>query len=184
MGIEKDFWKPVESLGKYLGIPSLFTAENADYSKWPLDLFLTWPWVWEEVPLSHLHAVYLPTDQHRWWYPLINRNGCGFKTMTSGGVFTDEQLRNAFVSTDYFIGLVRYGDFNRLCMEANACGAKIISYTGNEYADYWLPEGDQRRIARELVKILKGKIAPRVRKEAGDIIETSKQMIKIYERIL
>jgi len=185
MGVEKDFWQPVQSLGKYLGSPSVFTAENCDFSKWPLDLMITWPWVCEELPVAHLHCVYLPNDQHRWFFPLMNRNGAGFKTIAAGIIMDKVTLRNAFCSTDYFISLVRYGDFNRLSLEANATGAKIISYAGNEYADYWIQEGDQRGMAKSLVSILKGEINPRKKKlETPDISETAKAMFKIYERIM
>jgi hypothetical protein len=184
MGIDTSFWKPTESRGKYLGAPSLFTAENCDYSKWPLDLFIAWPWVWPSIPTAHLHSVYLPTDQHRWFYPLINRNGCGFKTISAGVIFDQDNLRNAFCSTDYFIGLVRYGDANRLSLEACATGCKMITYAGNEYADYWITEGDQRVISEELKNILSGKVTPRKKKEVTDVAETAKMMKEIYERIL
>jgi hypothetical protein len=183
-GIDKSFWTPTESLGKYMGTPSLFTAENADYSKWPLDLFIAWPWVWKEIPTAFLHSVYLPTDQHRWWYPLLNRNGAGFKTISAGIILSPEQLRNAFCSTDYYIGLARYGTCNLTCAQANASGAKTISFAGNEYTDYWVTEGDQRVIAKELLAILKGEVAPRHKTPIADIAETVKAMTAIYERIL
>jgi len=138
MGIDKSFWKPVDSLGKYMGTPSLLTAENSDYSKWVYDLLIAWPWVWKEIPLTFLHALYLPTDQHRWWYPLMNRNGSGFKTISSGAFLSPEGLRNAFCSTDYYIGLARYGTSNLMSRQANACGSKTISYAGNEFSDYWV----------------------------------------------
>ena len=184
MGLDKEMWHPVASLGKYMGTPSLFTAENCDYSKWPLDLFLAWPWVWEHMPSAHLHAVALPQDQHRWWYPLLNRNGAGFKTVSSGMLFAPENLRNAFVSTDYFIGLVRYGDANKLSLEANACGAKTISYAGNEYSDFWVPEGDQRELAKGLAAILKGEVEPRKKRVVEDVADTARAMQKVYERIV
>jgi len=184
MGVEKSFWQPTQSRGKYIGSPSLFTAENPDYSKWPLDLFIMWPWVWNEVPTAHLHSVYMPNDMMRWFLPLVNRNGAGFKTIISNTILAPENLRNALVSTDYFIGLVRYGDCNLLARQANACGCKLITYRGNEYADYWLTEGDQRIMAKELIAILKGDVAPRKdKKDVCDISETSQHMIKIYERI-
>jgi hypothetical protein len=184
MGVEKDFWKPVESFGRYMGNPSLFTGENCHYVKWPFDLFVAWPWVYPKVPDSWLHAVYLPHDQARWWYPFINRNGCSFRTISSSMVLSRDNLRNAFCSVDYFIGLVRYGDFNRLSLEAAACGVKTISYCGNPYADYWLHEGDQRTIADELVEILKGNVVPRDKETVPDMIETAKAMIAVYESIL
>ena len=92
-------------------------------------------------------------------------------------------LRNALCSTDYFIGLVRYGDANRLSLEANACGAKMITYAGNEYSDYWLHEGDQREIAKELLAILKGDVEPRKKLQASNVMETAAAMKNIYERI-
>lgn len=184
MGIDLDFWKPVQSRGKYLGSPSLFTAENSDYSKWALDLLTCWNWVWNEIPETFLHAIYLPTDQHRWFYPFMNRNGSGFKTISSGIVLDDDSLRNAFCSTDYFIGLVRYGDCNRLCAEANACGAKTITFEGNEYSDFWVREGDQRRLANDIIAILKGEVEPRKKKKIASIFDTSKAMIDIYNRIM
>lgn len=184
MGIDKDFWKPVESAGKYLGSPSLFTAENCDYSKWPLDLFFMWPWVWKHLPTAHLHSIYLPTDQHRWWYTLMNRNGAGFKTISGGFLLSPENLRNAFCSTDFFIGLVRYGDANRLVLEASASGAKTITYAGNEYSDFWLHEGDQRNMADELLAILQGKTNPRKKTPVADLQDTAVSMRKIYERIV
>lgn len=184
MGLDKEQWKPVESLGHYLGSPSLFTAENCDYSKWPLDLFFAWPWIWPQIPKAHLHAIYLPTDQHRWWYSLMNRNTSGFKTISSGTLLNPDGLRNAFCSNDYYIGLVRYGDANKISLEANACGAKTISYRGNEYSDYWVTEGDQRIMAKELLAILAGRVAPRKKSHVIDISETAKNMKAIYERIV
>lgn len=184
MGIDKDFWKPVASQGKFLGAPSLFTGENCDYSKWPLDLFFAWPWVWEHLPTAHLHAVQLPTDQHRWWYSLLNRNGSGFKTISSNTIFAAESLRNAFVSNDYYIGLVRYGDANRMSLEANASGAKTISYAGNEYSDFWLQEGDQRGVAKSLLAILKGEVEPRKKTQVSPISEMVQNMKTVYESIL
>ena len=176
LGVEKDFWKPMESRGKYLGSPSLFTAENAHFCKWPLDLFIMWPWVWPKISGSYLHAIYLPQDQHRWWSPFINRNGTAYRAIVSASRFEQTELRNAFVSCDYYIGLVQKGDFNRVCLEANACGIKTISYRGNPYSDYWLTEGDQREMARELIAILKGEVEPRKKDEVPDAIETAKAM--------
>ncbi len=184
-GVDQTFWKPVPSAGKYMGSPSLFTAENCDYSKWPLDLFIAWPWVYPSFPEAFLHALYLPTDQHRWFYPLINRNGAAFKTISSGLYLNDENLRNAFCSTDYFIGLVRYGTCNLLCTQAIASGAKTITYAGNEYSDYWIHEGDQRNMAKELIAILSGEIEPRAdKKPIADISEMIAALKPIYERIL
>lgn len=184
MGIDFDFWKPVPSAGKYAGTPSLLTAENCHYIKWPLDLMIMWPWVTQEVPLARLHMLYLPRDQHRWWFPWMHANGTAFKTYIWGLPFAPNDLRNAFCSTDYYIGLVRYGDFDRVQLEARASGAKLISWAGNEYAHYWLHEGDQREQAKELIAILEGKVEPRQALDVPDRKQMAEAMVKIYERII
>ena len=185
LGVDKTFWTPTPSRGKFAGSPSLFTGENCHFIKWPLDLFILWPWVYPQVNGNpSLHCTYLPTDQHRWFFPLINRNGTAYGSHISPLAFEHVDLRNAFCSVDYFIGLVRYGDFNRLSLEANACGTKTISYRGNPYADFWLTEGDQRDIAQELIGILNGDVAPRQKLGVPDIEETAKAMLGIYEGLL
>jgi hypothetical protein len=137
-----------------------------------------------QVPDAVLHANYLPRDQHRWFMPLINRNGASYKSYIGAAPLAQPDLINALCSTDFFIGLVRYGDFNRLSMEAKACGAKVISYSGNEYADYWIPEGDQRVMAEHLVKILKGETPARKDVlEAPDIADTAARMKELYESL-
>lgn len=115
----------------------------------------------------------------------VNRNGCSYSAHLSPIAFDHEMLRNAFCSTDFFIGLVQKGDFNRLSIEAAASGAKTISYIGNPYADFWVPEGDQRMLAENLIEILNGRSAPRADKQqVPDISETAKEMVKIYESLL
>lgn len=184
LGVDKSFWKPVESRGRYAGSPSVFTGENAHYIKWPLDLFIAWPWVYPKVDGSPtLHAVYLPNDLHRWFFPLVNRNGCSYASHISPLTLAHDDLRNALVSVDYYIGLVRYGDFNRISLEANACGTKTISYRGNLHSDYWLTEGDQRIIAAELIEILNGRVEPRKKTLVPDIAETAEAMKTIYESL-
>jgi len=120
---------------------------------------------------------------HRWFFPLINANGCAYGSHVSPTVFSHTDLRNAFLSTDFVIGLVRYGDFNRLSLEVNATGAKTISYAGNPYSDYWMTEGDQRKMVEELLAILQGKVEPREKEIAPDISETAKAMIELYGRL-
>jgi hypothetical protein len=184
MGIELDFWKPVESAGKYAGKPSLFTAENAYEIKWPLDLFIAWPWVvaHSDLHLARIHVIYLPKDLHRWWFPLVNRNGSSFHAFISPMVFQPTNLRNAFVSSDYYIQLARYGDPNRIGLEARASGAKLITYTGNPYASYWVHEGDQRTLAQELIDIFTGKTEERKEIPAvPGIEETAKAMLEVYK---
>lgn len=183
MGVEQDFWCSGESRGKWAGNPSLFTAENAWASKSPLDLLLLWPWIAEQMHEATLHVCKLPQDQHRWWFPLVNANGSHFRAYLSDIQWQPDDLRNVFRSIDFFIGLVRYGDHNHLSMQANACGAKTISYRGNVYADYWLTEGDQRVMLAELLAILRGETEPRQKEPVPDISETAKAMQSIYERI-
>ena len=183
MGVDKSFWTPQQTRGKWAGSPTLLTAENCHYIKWPLDLFFIWPWVTAQIPDAVLHAQYLPRDQHRWFMPLVNSNGAAYKSYISAQPLLASDLRNAFCSTDYYIGLVRYGDYNRVCLEAKASGAKIISYRGNEFADYWITEGDQRPMAKELTAILNGEMGPRLTPSVPDISETAQGMKEIYESI-
>ena len=70
-----------------------------------------------------------------------------------------------------------------MSLESNACGAKTISYSGNEYSDFWLPEGDQRETAKLLLGILKGDVSPREKRPVEDIKNTALAMKAIYERI-
>ena len=185
LGVDRAFWAPVPSRGKYAGTPSLYTGENCHYIKWPLDLFILWPWVYPHLAGNPvLHAVYLPNDQHRWFFPLVNRNGCSYGAHISSIALAHEDLRNTYVSVDYVIGLVRYGDFNRVSLEANACGAKTISYAGNLHSDFWLLEGDQRVIAKELIEILSGRVEPRPKTPVPQMSETATAMLKVYEGIV
>lgn len=184
MGVDKEFWKPTLTQGKYAGTPSLLSAENCHDIKWPLDLIWMWPWITENVPEARLHLLYVPKDEHRWWFPLLYGTDALFKMFVAGNAFAPVDLRNAFNSVDFYVGLVRYGDFNKVCLEAKASGCKVISYVGNEYADYWVPEGDQRVIAQEIEKILKGEIAPRQCADIPSREDTAKGMIAIYNRIL
>jgi hypothetical protein len=183
-GIDTAFWVPQTSNGHYAGAPALLTAENCYEIKWPLDLFLAWPWVIEAgLYEARLHALYVPKDQHRWWFPLVNRNGASFHAYIGPHIFSETNLRNAFCSVDYYVGLVRYGDFNRISLEASATGAKLISYTGNPYADYWVPEGDQRTLAAAIVDILKGVTVSRQKETVPDISQTAAAMHALYESL-
>ena len=183
MGINTGFWHPMPSQGKWAGSPSLFTAENCHYIKWPLDLLIAWPWVAREYPEATLHAHYLPRDQHRWFMPLVYRNGAAYRSFLSADIMAPEALRNAFCSVDYYVNLVRYGDFNRIGLEAAACGCKVISYEGNPYSHYWVTEGDQRVMAKQLKDILGGKVAPRKPKPTQSIKWTAKSLEKLYASI-
>jgi hypothetical protein len=184
LGLDKEEWKPQVSAGKFAGNPALLSAENCYEIKWPLDLVIAWPWVQEEITKARLHLTYLPANQHRCWFPLINRNGSSFSSYASSKVFGHAELRNAFASVDYYIGLVRYGDFNRLSLEAKACGCTLISYIGNPYADYWIPEGDQRIIADVLISILRGEVEKRQTAEVPDIAVTAVGLMQLYTEVL
>lgn len=184
MGVDKDFWKPVESRGKFIGRPSVFTSENCHDIKWPLDLFFAWHLVWEKVMEARLHAAYVPFDMHRYFFPLINRNSVSHTGFIQAGAMNHQDLRNAFVSTNYYIGLVRYGDLNKVSLEANACGATTISYEGNPYSDYWIQEGDQRRIAEQIADILLGKVEKRKKDEVPTVDEQAKVMKEeVYDKL-
>lgn len=181
IGIDTEFWKPTPSLGRWLGSPAILTAENCHSIKYPLDLFLALPEVMKEIVGLRLHAWYVPRDQHRWWFPLVNNNGVSFRSYITENRMDKTTLRNAFNSVDYYVGLVRYGDYNRICLEAKASGCKVISYAGNPYADFWVTEGDQRKMAEELLKILKGEVSALPCLAPSDRKDVAKEMIKIYE---
>lgn len=184
MGIEKDFWCAGPSDGKWAGTPSVFTAENCHEIKWPLDLFIAWPFVYENIPDACLHACYLPNDVHRYFFPLVNANGASFGAHISPLAFHGTALRNVFRSVDFVTSFVRYGDHNRLNLEAEASGAKTISYSGNVYSDWWIPEGDQRIMADHLVKIMRGEVEPRAdKREVPDIAITAEGMKAIYDSL-
>jgi glycosyltransferase involved in cell wall biosynthesis len=186
-GIDKEFWHPTPTQGKFAGEPSVFTAENSYTIKWPYDLFIAWPWVirHEKLHDAKLHAIYLPKDQHRFFFPLVNANGASFGGYITATAFDKTQMRNGFCSTDFYCNLVRYGDFNTVSLEARACGAKIISYRGNPYASYWIDEGDQRVMAVQLIDILTGKTPERTDiAEVQPVEATAQCMKKIYEGLL
>lgn len=182
MGVDLDFWKPVQSLGKFAGEPSVFEAENCYSIKMPLDLFTAWGWVAESgLYNAKLHAIYVPLDQHRQWFPMVNRNACSFHAYVSNRVFSHEELRNAFVSTDFYANLVRYSDHNYIGLQAAASGAKVISYKGNPYSSFWVEFGDQRVLAQQLSAILKGEVEERRdREKPVSILRTAERMKEIY----
>lgn len=183
LGVDKAYWAGGVSRGKYAGQPSVWTGENQHRIKWILDLLFAWKSVYTALNEACIHAPYLPADMHRWLFPIANRTGFSYKAHMSPRMHSHEELRNVFKSIDFFIGLVRYGDFNRLSHEANAAGVPTISYAGNEYADYWITEGDHRVIAKELVAILKGDTPKRTKTAVPDVSDMAVAMQSIYERI-
>jgi hypothetical protein len=185
MGIDTDFWAEGGSDGKWVGTPSVMTGENCHQIKWPLDLFIIWPWIYDQIPDACLHAIYLPNDMHRWFFPLVNRNGASYGAHITPLAFHGPALRNVFKSTDYQVGLVRYGDFNRMSLEANAAkGCKTVSYRGNPYTDFWVTEGDQRKIAEELTEIIRGEVKPRVKSPVPNHLEMANTMKGLYETLM
>lgn len=184
MGVDRAFWADGASRGKYQGNPSVWTAENGHTIKWPLDLLLAWSWISEAVDEAYLHCCYVPFDQHRYWFPLVHQNGAYYRAHIGPWTYPHEELRRVLKSVDFVTSLVRYGDFNRLCLEAKASGAKVISYQGNEYADHWVQEGDQRTMAQQMIEILNGNAEPRKPREVADSSVMAAEMKTIYESIL
>lgn len=182
MGVDTDFWKPVESKGKWAGKPSLMTCENSHAIKWPLDLILAFPLIAAETE-AVLHLHYLPLDQHRFWYPLMCANGTMYRSYSSGMYMDNDSLRNAFSSIDYYVSPVRYGDFNSVCLEAAASGCKVISYKGNPYASYWIDEGSQIDMASQIIKIIKGDVPPRETQKVESVQIMTEEMVKLYESL-
>lgn len=183
LGLDLEFWRGAHSKGRFAGNPSVMTCENSHFMKWSYDLLIAWPWVYEQVPDACLHLNYLPTDQHRWFFPLVNRNGASYGAHISPMTFIHEELRHILNSVDFYANLVRYGDFNRVGMEASLAGARVISYTGNPYAHYWLQEGDQREMATTLIRVFKGEIESRQPDPIPSDIEMAQAMKEVYESI-
>lgn len=183
MGVDLSFWTKQESVGKFAGSPAVLSAENCHWIKWPYDLLIAWAWVSAEIRTARLHIFHLPLDLSKWFYPLAFDIGAAYRTFLTTGGFQPDGLRNAFASVDYYAGLVRYGDHNRISLEAHASGCPVISYRGNEYADYWIDEGDQRVIAAQLRLILRGDVPKRETPATPDIADTAAAMVKIYEKI-
>lgn len=185
MGVDLAFWQDGRaSEGKFAGEPSLFYGENPHYIKWAYDLMTALPTIAKAHPGVMLHSVYQVRDHHRALFPWFNALGASFHSHIAHGTFAKPWLRNAFKSTDFVVGLVRYGDLNHLSMEANAAGAVTVSYPGNPHSDYHVSEGDQRGLARELIEILSGDRAPRAKTPVPDISETAASMLNIYHEIL
>lgn len=185
LGVDQTFWKPGPRTGpKWGGSPSLFSCENPHIIKDPLDLVTLWPWVYPQLENASLNLGYLGESTHRFYAPWINSNDAAYAMHWSAFYFQPDALRNAFRSVDFFIGLVRYGDFNHLSLQAAATGTRTISYRGNPFADYWITEGDQREMAMELLQILRGDIPARTKPALPDAMDTAKKMVDIYKQTL
>ncbi len=185
IGVDLAFWGGGVSPGKYAGAPSVWSSENQHRIKWCLDQLMAWPWVTEEFPEARFHLHYIPWPMHRHFIDLANTNGAAYRSYISAGTFKHKQLRNIWKAFDYFWSPVRYGDTNHLFMQAAATGLTTISYAGNPYADFWIREGDQREMAKDMIAIFKGDVAPRADKLPVPSLEAmGRQMIGVYERIL
>lgn len=184
LGVDRAFWKAGVSKGKWAGDPCVFSAENPHFIKWPFDLIAAWRWVYPQLENAVLNLGYVAEDLHREFAPWIVNTGAGYGMRWSASYWGAPELRDIFQSIDFFIGLVRYGDFNHLSLQAAAAGLKTISYRGNPYASYWLTEGDQRVLAAELLAILRGDVEPRMPEEIPEIAETVATLTPIYERVL
>jgi hypothetical protein len=184
MGIDRNFWAKVEGIPPLSGEPAIFTAENAHNVKWPLDLFFLWPLLTERFCNARLHSVNIPTDQHRWWWPLSYMNTARYTMFMSAMRLDAPNLKNYLSAAPFYYSPVHYGDHNRLSMESAACGCKIISFTGNEYAHYWVREGDHRTQLEDLTNILNGTTQAREPLQVPTTKEMSTKMKEIYEAIV
>lgn len=184
LGVDLAFWKEGGSNGKFAGSPSLFYAENPHYIKWAYDLTTALPTIQKDHPEMMFHSIYQVRDHHRALFPWSNGIGASFYSHIFPGTFDKAGLRNAFKSTDYAVGLVRYGDLNHLSLEANAAGSKTISYEGNPHSMFWVREGDQRRLAADVSAILRGDVEPRVQTPVPDVSVTAAEMVRVYGEIL
>lgn len=183
MGVDLAFWKHGSTAGKFAGEPSLFYAENPHYIKWAYDFFTCIPTIAKAHPGMMAHLVYQVRDHHRVQFPWMHQIGASFNSHVSAATYDKTWLRNAFQSTDYTVGLVRYGDLNHLSLEANAAGAKTISYRGNPHAMFWVDEGDQRELARQIGAILAGEVEPREQAKVPDVSEMAQAFVNIYQEL-
>ncbi len=184
MGVDTKFWTPVPKQNLLSGKPSVLTGENSHTCKWPVDIMFTWGKIAEQLHDARLHAINVPHDQHKWWFPLAYMTNTMYSAYVSGFRCNKNQLRDFFCAADYYYSPVEYGDHNRVSLEAAACGTKVISYRGNQWAHYWITEGDQRIQVQEMLAILKGETKPREVPKVPDITETAEAMLKVYEEVL
>lgn len=184
LGVNKSFWQKVPSKNAIVGTPACFFAENSHQIKWALDLLLHWRRVVEQVSTAKLTLAMLPMNQMRWWSSLIAAAGLPPYAYIATGSFDHNAIR--LIASDpnvFHLSLVRYGDFNKLCLETAASGGRVISYHGNPYASFWLTENDNDAMVKELVDIFNGVTQPREAMEVPDISVTAMAMKEIYESL-
>jgi hypothetical protein len=184
MGVDKEFWKPVQKQNLLTGNPAILTGENCHTCKWPLDLMIMWPNIVKMIPEARVHFINIPYDQHMWWVPLSYMTGTRYTTYMTATKLGKENLRNFFCASNFYYSPVQYGDHNRVCLEAAACGAKVISYKGNQYSHYWITEGDQREQTKELLDILSGNVTERKPLDVPAIEYTASLMIELYKELV
>lgn len=184
LGVDREFWAGAAQSDRLRGQPAVWMSENQHRIKWALDMILAWPFVTHGVPQAHLHAHYIPLDLHRILVDLANTNGAAYSATISSKTYTHEQLRNIWKGVDFNLATTRYGDNTCLTMEAEAAGLKTISYPGNAYASYWIPEGDQRDMADALIQIFDGRTPMREKLPVPDLADMGRAMLAIYHRVL
>lgn len=184
LGVDTAFWRGGTCRGKYAGEPSVWMSENQHRIKWGLDVLMAWPAIRQALPLARLHANYIPTGLLKIFYDLTTTNGAGYTSWLASATYDHANLRDIFASVDFLVSPVRYGDHNNLFMQAAAAGMQTVSYPGNEYADYWMPQGDQREMAKALIPILRGDVDPRPDKlPVPELEDMGRAMIAVYESL-
>ncbi|HEX7828639.1 MAG TPA: glycosyltransferase [Thermoanaerobaculia bacterium] len=185
MGIDTAFWNAGVMRGKYAGEPSFLSCENQHPFKWSFYILRMWKAIRRELPYAVLHVANIPGGVQRFVDAMAARYGCANGCVYGSWAYKHEDLRNILKSVDYYISPVRYGDHNRMSLEAAATGAKVISYVGNRYADFWIPEGDDRRQAEAIIDIGRGNVEPRADKlPVPTEVDMARAMVNVYERIL
>lgn len=184
MGMDTAFWSAGVSPGRYAGKPSFLSCENAYPFKWAVDFLRVWKWVRDELADATLHVTNLPTNTLEQVKIMTARTGAVYGTVAGSWSYDANNLRNIFKQVDFYLSCVRFGDFNRMSMEAGASGLPVISYPGNPYADYWITEGDIRSAVKDLIAIGKGDVQPRAKAPIPSEQDMGQAMVHIYERVL
>ncbi len=186
-GVDLAFWQTPDVNVEHLrGKPAVWMSENQNRIKWGLDVFFAWPLVAKAIPDIHLHAHFVPYDLHRFLVGIADANGAAPNHATITPKFwPHETLRRFFRGADFNLATTRYGDNTCLTMQAEAAGLKTISYPGNAYASYWIPEGDQRVMADQLTGIFSGYLPPRGDKlPVPDLRDMAGATLAVYDRVL
>lgn len=183
-GVDTEFWADgPRQVPRLKGAPAVWTGENQSRTKWALDAILAWPFVVAQVPEAHLHAHYIPFELHRWFVDIANTNGASYSATITPKYWNHPSLRELWRGCDFLWATTRYGDPTCLSQQAEASGLKVISYAGNPYASYWVPEGDQRVLAEHVVAIVRGEVAPRDKTPIPTLDAMARETVKVYERV-